>query len=170
MDTRELLTDAFHRIPELTRSLTDGAGSELLHYRPDRDANPIAWLLWHAARVQDDHVAALAGREQVWTAQGWMERFDLPFDPQDIGYGQSSEEVGQVRVEDPSLVVGYQDAVTAMVDEYLATVDDQELGRVVDDAWDPPVTAGVRLVSVIGDVMQHLGQAGYVRGLYERRG
>ena len=35
----------------------------------------------------------------------------------------------------------------------------------VDEHWDPPVTAGVRLVSVIGDALQHLGQAAYVKGL-----
>ena len=48
---------------------------------------------------------------------------------------------------------------------YLSRVTSEELDRVVDRRWDPPVTAGVRLVSVVGDCLQHLGQAAYVRGL-----
>jgi hypothetical protein len=40
---------------------------------------------------------------------------------------------------------------------------------VVDEAWDPPVTLGVRLVSVIDDCAQHAGQAAFVRGIVLRR-
>jgi hypothetical protein len=36
---------------------------------------------------------------------------------------------------------------------------------VVDEAYDPPVTLGVRLVSVLSDDLQHVGQAAYARGL-----
>jgi hypothetical protein len=52
---------------------------------------------------------------------------------------------------------------------YVDGITSAELDRVVDTRWDPPVTAAVRLVSVIGDTMQHLGQAAYVRGLAMRR-
>ena len=45
------------------------------------------------------------------------------------------------------------------------TVTEADLDRVVDERWDPPVTLGVRLVSVVNDDAQHLGQAAYVRGL-----
>jgi hypothetical protein len=38
---------------------------------------------------------------------------------------------------------------------------------VVDASWDPPVTLGVRLVSVISDDLQHAGQAAYLRGMIE---
>lgn len=170
MDIGELLSDAFARIPALTRRLADGADDHLLHTRPDAQANSLAWLLWHTARQQDAQVAALAGREQVWVAEGWVDRFGLPLDPADHGYGHTTEQVAAVRVVDPQLLVDYQDAVMAMVDDYLATVDGDELDRIIDDNWDPPVTAGVRLVSVVGDALQHLGQAGYVRGMIERSG
>lgn len=168
MDTHALLTDAFHRIPALARRHAEGADDNLLHTRPDAGANTLAWLLWHTARQADAQVAALAGRDQVWTTDGFVERFGLSLDPADHGYGHSPEQVAAVRVDDPQLLVDYQDAVTAMVDDYLATADADELDRVVDDSYDPPVTAGVRLISVLGDALQHLGQAGYVRGLLER--
>jgi len=34
----------------------------------------------------------------------------------------------------------------------------------VDQSWDPPVTCGVRLISIIDDAAQHVGQAAYVVG------
>jgi len=168
MDTRGLLTDAFHRLPPLVRHLADGADDHLLHTRLDEDANPLAWLLWHTIRVQDAQVAELAERAEVWIAQGWVDRFGLALDPEDHGYGHVREQVASVRVADPALLVGYQDAVVAMVDDYLGEVDADELARIVDHGYDPPVTAGVRLVSILGDAFQHLGQAGYLRGILER--
>ena len=168
MDTREVLTDAFHRLPPLVRRLAEGADDHLLHTRPDADANPLAWLLWHTIRVQDAQIAPLADREQVWIAEGWVDRFGLPLEPEDHGYGHDRDQVASVRVQDPGLLVGYQDAVTVMVDAYLAKVDGDELARIVDAGYDPPVIAGVRLVSILGDAFQHLGQAGYLRGLLER--
>jgi hypothetical protein len=44
-------------------------------------------------------VAEVAGAEQVWTSQGWVERFGLPFDPRDTGYGHRADEVTAVRVD-----------------------------------------------------------------------
>ncbi len=168
MDTIGLLIDAFHRLPPLVRHLADGADDHLLHTRLDDEANPLAWLLWHTIRIQDAQVAELVGRAEVWTAEGWFDRFGLPLEPEDHGYGHGREQVASVRVADPGLLVGYQDAVMAMVDSYLAEVDDGELARIVDHGYDPPVTAGVRLVSILGDAFQHLGQAGYLRGILER--
>ena len=168
MDASQLLTDAFHRLPPLVRHLADGADDHLLHTRLDDEANPLAWLLWHTIRIQDAQVAELAGRDEVWIAEGWVDRFGLPLEPEDHGYGHRSDEVARVRVTDPGLLAGYQDATMAMVDGYLAELDPAELARIVDDAYDPPVTAGVRLVSILEDAYQHLGQAGYVRGILER--
>ena len=48
---------------------------------------------------------------------------------------------------------------------YLATLTAGDLDRIVDERWDPPVTLGVRLVSIVDDDIQHAGQAAYVRGL-----
>jgi len=163
----EILTDAFGRIHELVGSVTDGADDALLTFRADPEANTIAWLVWHLTRIQDDHVAGLAGEEQAWTDGGWADRFDLPFDRSDTGYSHSSDDVAAVRAS-AELLRGYHEAVDAATERYLARVDDAELARVVDTRWDPPVTASVRLVSVVSDCLQHLGQAAYVRGLAER--
>jgi len=164
MTPTELLKDAFTRILESAERVVDGLSEDQLAARPGPDANPIGWLVWHLARVQDDHVADVAGLEQVWTAQAFAERFALPFETAAIGYGQSSEEVGQVRAE-AELLAAYLAAVTEQTRAYVAGLVDADLDRVVDERWDPPVTLGVRLVSVVNDDLQHLGQAAYVRGL-----
>jgi len=164
---RELLADAFARVQEEVRAAVEGLTEDQLAHRLDPDANSIGWLVWHLLRVQDDHVAEVAGREQVWTADGWAARFALPFDAPATGYGHSSADVAKVRTT-AELLTGYADAVTAQTRDYLATLEADELDRVVDERWDPPVTLGVRLVSVIGDDMAHLGQAQFVRGLLQR--
>lgn len=164
MTPAELLTDAFERILEAGTAAVDGLDADQLAHRPGVDANPIGWLVWHAARVQDDHVAGVADLEQVWTAQGFARRFDLPYDDASIGYGQSSEEVGALRVG-ADLLVEYLRAVHAQTTAYVATLGAEDLDRVVDEHWDPPVTLAVRLVSVVNDDLQHVGQAAYVRGL-----
>ncbi len=164
MTPAELLTDAFGRIVEGGRDVVDGLDDDQLAWRPGPDANPIAWLVWHLARIQDDHVADVAGVEQVWTAQGFHDRFGLPFEPGDTGYGHTSAEVGKVRAG-AGLLAEYLSAVHEQTIEYLAGVAPDDLDRVVDRRWDPPVTLGVRLISVVNDDDQHLGQAAYVRGL-----
>lgn len=164
---RNLLTDSFSRVNGLVENLTEGLTPDLATWRADDEANPIAWLLWHLTRVQDDHVAGLAGADQVWPE--WRDRFALPFGPWVTGYGQSAEEAAQVAVSG-ELLAGYHADVQRMTMSYLERVDEAELDRVVDDSWKTPVTASVRLVSVIGDTLQHLGQASYVRGLAHRAG
>ena len=165
MKTAELLADAFGRIRDAVHQSAAGLTAEQLAFRPGPDANPIGWLLWHLTRVQDDHVSEVAGTEQAWTAAGWADRYALPFGDDATGWGQSSAEVGAVRVASPDLLTGYHDAVHARTLAFLATVTDASLDAIVDERWDPPVSLGVRLVSVISDDLQHVGQAAYLRGL-----
>ena len=98
MDTSDLVIDHFERIRELYVGTVDDLDPETAHHRPGGTGNPIVWLLWHTARVQDDHVAGLSGATQAWH-DGWSERFGFPFDDGDIGYGHSSDDVDAVRVE-----------------------------------------------------------------------
>jgi hypothetical protein len=169
MTSAELLVDAFGRIREVVHQVVDGLGPEQLAFRVDPQANSIAWLVWHLTRVQDDHLADVAQAEQVWTSQGWAERFGLPLDPLDTGYGHRTDEVAAVRVDSGELLVGYYDAVDQQTIRYVEGLGDADLARIVDRSWDPPVTLGVRLVSVLADDLQHAGQAAFVRGILRRR-
>jgi hypothetical protein len=169
VDARGVLEDLFGRIGPTARHAVEGLDEAALTARLDPAANTIAWLAWHLARSQDAQVAAAVGREEVWVRDGWAARFDLPFDDAASGYGQSAEEVAQVRA-DEDLLLGYVLAVQVESADVLAALTDADLDRVVDDAWDPPVTLGVRLVSVAVDSLEHAGQAAFLRGVLERTG
>lgn len=164
MNTSELLLDGFGRIQEVVHEAVDGLDDKTLATRPDGAGNSIAWLVWHLTRIQDDHLADAGGYEQVTTADGWHERLGLPFDPADTGYGHSADDVAAVQLSGEQLL-GYYEAVHARSLEYLKGLTDDDLDRIVDKRWNPPVTLGVRLISVLSDDLQHAGQAAYVRGL-----
>jgi uncharacterized damage-inducible protein DinB len=167
----EVLAYGLEQVQALVERVVEGLDADALARPPAPGANTVAWLVWHLARVQDDHLAEAfadrTGGEQVWTSQGWADRFALPFGPEETGYGFSTEQVAQVRAS-AELLAGYAGAVQRRSAELLAGVDDDELERVVDESYDPPVTLGVRLSSVLGDDYQHVGQAAYVRGLLAR--
>ena len=167
MTGAELLADGFGRVREVVHEVLEEATADDLAARLDAEANSIAWLVWHLTRVQDDHVAAVAGTDQVWTS-GWSARFALPLEESDIGYGHRPEQVAAVTAGAEALG-GYHDDVYRATLRYLGTLTDADLGRVVDEHYDPPVTLAVRLVSVLADDLQHAGQAAYLRGLLQRR-
>ena len=169
MSGAQLLVDAFGRIRDVVHAACRGLTADQLAARLDEDANSIAWLVWHLTRVQDDHVADALDVEQVWTAQGWEKRFALPFESAATGYGHDSSEVAAVRVGSADLLLGYHDAVHEQTIERVRGLGERDFERIVDEAWEPPVSLGVRLVSVISDGLQHAGQAAYVRGILERR-
>ncbi|QKV96695.1 DUF664 domain-containing protein [Streptomyces sp. NA02950] len=168
MRSADLLADAFDRVSEAVHMAVDGLSEDELAVRLDAGANSIAWLVWHLTRIQDDHVGDAAGTEQLWTTDGWYDRFGLPFPPAATGYGHRGKDVAAVRA-DAELLTGYYDAVHENTLAYVRGLRDTDLDRIVDEAWTPAVTLGVRLVSVIADDLQHAGQAAFVRGALRRR-
>ena len=166
----ELLVDAFGRIRGIVHRVVSGLTPEELAARVDDDANSIGWLVWHLTRIQDAQVADVADSEQVWTAAGWFDRFGLPFPSEVTGYGQSSSEVAQVAGITAEKLIGYLDEALDRSVQFVSGLTDADLSRIVDRNWDPPVTLGVRLVSVIADDLQHAGQAAFVAGMLSRRG
>jgi uncharacterized damage-inducible protein DinB len=164
----ELLIDMFGRIPDLVDGAVRELTPEQLHWAPAPGANSIGWLVWHLTRVQDSHIAELLGQDQVWQSGQWADRFGLQgaaAKASNTGYGHRASEVSAVRPRDVQALTDYYRAVHARTLEYLGGLADGDLDKVVDEAWDPPVTLGVRLVSIADDDVQHAGQAAYVRGL-----
>jgi uncharacterized damage-inducible protein DinB len=168
MTTADLLVESFGRIRALVHRAVEGLTRDELTLRLGPEANSIGWLIWHLTRIQDDHISEVAGTEQVWTAAGWMERFGLPLDAGDTGYGHTSEQVALVSVDAESLGA-YYDAVHATTLQFVRQLTATKLDRIVDRRWNPQVTLGVRLVSVVTDDLLHAGQAVYIRGILERR-
>jgi hypothetical protein len=157
----------YGRVLPLAREAVEGLSVDQTIQRPTAGANPIAWLIWHLTRVQDHHVSELLEADQLWVTGGWAPRFGLEPDPTNTGYGHTSADVATVRPERIAVLVDYLTAVDARTRPFLERCSADDLERIVDRRWDPPVTLGVRLVSVVDDCLQHVGQAAYVRGLIE---
>ena len=168
MDAADVLTDGLERVRDHATDAVRDLGPDALAWRPDTHANSIAWLVWHLARIQDVQVAALAGTDLVWEEVD-ATAFGLPADSDATGFGDGPDDIARIRPATPDVLVDHCDRVTERSLEYLADLAPADLDEVVDRNWDPPVTRGVRLVSVVGDGLQHAGQAAYVRGLWERR-
>ena len=169
MDVAEVYLELYGRIEPLAESAVDGASLDELNATVVPGTNPVGWLVWHLARVQDHHMSEILETDQVWQSDGWAARFGLDSDPSNMGYGHTPEQVVSVRPEASEALVGYLAAVSERTRTYLAGLTAADLDRVVDRRWDPPVTLGVRLISIADDSLQHAGQAAYLRGLLARR-
>jgi Protein of unknown function (DUF664) len=165
MDVTELLLELYGRILPLARGVVDGLDVATTRKAPAPGANTIAWLVWHTARVQDHHVSDILAADQIWVAGDWARRFGLDADPSNTGYGHAAPDVAAVQPERPEVLVEYLEAVHRRTHPFLESLAAKDLDRIVDRRWDPPVTLGVRLVSIADDGLQHLGQAAYLRGL-----
>ena len=167
MNVSDLLLELYGRVPPLVGEAVDGLDADQLVWQPSPDANTIGWLVWHLTRVQDHHVAEILDTQQVWVGGDWAGRFGLDPDPSNTGYGHTASEVLSVQPQAPRALVEYLDAVDQRTRSMLSDLDDVGLDRIVDRRWDPPVTLGVRLVSIADDCLQHAGQAAYIRGLLD---
>ncbi len=165
MDVAPLLLELYGRIEPLAEEAVDGLDAAQLAAPPGEGRNTIAWLVWHLTRVEDHHIAEVIDEDQLWVTEDWAKRMGLEPDPQNTGYGHTAEQVATIRPPDGLALTGYLAAVSARTRTFLESLDPAALDSVVDRRWDPPVTLGVRLVSVADDCLQHAGQAAYVRGL-----
>jgi uncharacterized damage-inducible protein DinB len=169
MELNELLVELFSRVTEEVHSAVDGLDAAALMTPPVEGANPVGWLVWHLIRVQDEHMAEILDEEQLWVTGDWAGRFGVAADPSNTGYGHSWDEVMSLRPESAAALIEYYEVVAARTRTFVQTATAPDLDRIVDERWNPPVTLGVRLVSIADDDIQHAGQASYARGLIEQR-
>ena len=165
MDARDILREAASRPATEAKALVDTLPEGVLNAHAGGHTNSIAWLLWHAGRQMDVQLAQLSGEPQVWHGQGFDSRFNLGELGDTVGYGHTAEQARAVVVEDTALLVEYLGATTAALSEYIAGLSEADLDDVIDTSWTPHVTCGVRLVSMIDDAAQHVGQAAYATGI-----
>jgi len=169
MEVNDLLIEMFDRVSAHVHGVVEGLDVETLSAMPAPGINPIGWLVWHLTRVQDHHVAELLDVEQLWVDGSWAHRFGIEPDPHNNGYGHTADEVASIRPDSAAALTEYYDAVWARTRAFLEGLRATDLDRVVDERWDPPVTLGVRLVSIADDDVQHAGQAAYAKGLLASR-
>ena len=165
MDARDVLREAASRPAAEAKALVNTLPEGALNAHAGGHTNSIAWLLWHSGRQMDAQLAQLNGEPQVWHSQGFESRSNLGELGDTVGYGHTAEQARAIVVEDAALLVEYLGAATAALSEYIAGLSEADLDDVIDTSWTPHVTRGVRLVSMIDDAAQHVGQAAYAAGI-----
>lgn len=174
MDANDLLANLVRRPIDALDNFWSDLDPSQLNSHPGGHPNSIAWLIWHTARETDAQIAPLIGTEQSWTVDGYADRFnlaDVNLGAADIGLGQSRDDAWAVMVEETAegkaLLREYLETVYDKFARWVNTLTEKDLARVIDEQWDPPVTLGVRILSVLDDAAQHIGQAAYVAGTVE---
>ena len=171
MEWHELITDGYGRVLDALQKALSGLSQDDLDQQPHPDCNSMGWVAWHVTRVQDDHIADLMGEEQLWAKDGWHAKFNRAPDVADIGYGHSSEDVAAFKPPDVKTLLEYHRAVLERTKRYIATLSAADLDRELNEPrWQPLPTVGVRIVSVMSDGLQHVGQVAYLRGLLKGKG
>lgn len=171
MEWHDLLEDAYGRIPEFLESVLNGLSQEDLNWRPRDDCNSIGWLAWHLTRQHDAQIASLMGEDQLWTKDGWHIRFQRPPDPEDLGFGDTPEQISAFASPDADTLLDYQRAVLERSKGYFGTLSEADLDRELDEPWFQPLPKlGVRLISILNEAAAHAGQAAYIRGLRQGKG
>lgn len=164
MHAVEILIDLARRPLVAAEYLRGRLTPELLNAHPHHD-NSIAWLLWHAAHEIDEQVAELSGESTVWESRGFAARFGLDIDAGEHGYGHTPQQARAIVVHDPDLLLEHLAVVIETQVEFMKPLAPSDLGRIVDERWDPPVTLAVRLASMSVDAVGHVAQASYVAGI-----
>ncbi len=171
MDWQQILNDGYGRVLDIMNTVLDGLAEDDLNELPKPDCNSIGWLCWHLTRVQDHHIAALMGEDQLWIRDKWHAKFNRAAEPNDTGFHHSPEDVQAFKAPDVKTLLDYQRAVLERSKGYFSTLTTTDLDRELNEPWFQPLpTVGVRLVSVMADQLQHCGQIGYVRGLLKGKG
>jgi len=171
MEWHGLLADGYGRVQEFLEDVLRGLAHDDLNWQPRNDSNSIGWLAWHLARQQDVQIASLMWAEQLWIKDEWYSKFRRPADPEDIGFGNTPEQVSAFESPDMQTLLDYHRAVLERSKQYFLTLSKSDLDRELNEPWFQPLpTVGVRLVSILGDSLIHAGQAAYIRGLSRGKG
>jgi hypothetical protein len=171
MEWRDLIIDGYGRVLEILEPALAGLTQTDLDKQPRADCNSLGWIVWHLTRGQDRQIAELRSSEQVWIKDKWYARFKRPADPDGTGFGDSPEDVAAFRSPSASELLDYYRAVLEESKRYLLTLSEVDLKRKLDEPWFQPIpTAGVRIVSIMSDCLEHAGEVSYLRGLLKGSG
>lgn len=168
MNVSDFVTDAMNTVRGSVVLTLDGLSPEQINQRPADESNPVGWIIWHMARMQDRGMSALTGAPQLWTSGGWHDRYGMPADPDDTGMGHDASQVSAFKAPDATTLISHYDAVLQITLDYLPNLKESDLDQIIETP-PPAATVGARLLSVVNGNLQHVGQAGYVRGLIENR-
>ena len=171
MECHKLIMDGYDRILQALEHALSGLTEDDLNEQPHPDCYSIGWLAWHLTRLQDDYIADLMGEDQLWAKDMWYTKFNRAPDLEDIGLSHTAEDIAAFRSVNVDTLLEYHRAVLHRTKQYIATLSMDDLARELNEPWfHTPPTVAVRLMTVMSDSLQHVGQIAYVRDLLKGKG
>ena len=168
MKWQQMFINAYERVTLVLKQSLEGLTVDELNTQVRPDCNSIGWIAWHLTRVQDRAISDLSGEEQLWTKDRWHAKFNRPPDAKDTGFGHTSEDAAGFKSPDVPTMIAYHHAVAERSKQYLSSLSEADLDREFNNPRSP--TYGARLVAVISDNLQHVGQVAYLHGVLKGKG
>ena len=167
MKRQQFIIDIFERTSQELEHTLDGLNVDELNQQPSPDSNSIGWLTWHLTRSHDRNISEVSGQEQLWISDEWYAKFNRQPNPAETGVGHSTQEAAAFRSPDSQVILEYHRAVVERIKDYIRNrMSETELDR---ETHSPTLritaTVRARLLGIISEGLQHVGQAAYVRGL-----
>ena len=91
-NTTDSIINCLERNWTMIEAALAGMDDEVLNRAPANECNSAAWILWHMTRVLDMFIHfRLQDAEQMWTKDGWAEKFKVEKGIEDRGVGWTAE-------------------------------------------------------------------------------
>ena len=165
MDFRDVVRSGLQEYTDHLKRAVEGLTPTELRWQPSLQANHIAWLVWHIARVEDGWVNEyIRESEPLWRSDGWTDRFGLPSERG--GYGDTAEDIAAFPDIPMTDLLAYLDSVRESTLALLDSLTEEDLPqtRTTRRTQSPPTVAWV-LAHLLVENAQHVGQVAYIRGL-----
>ena len=165
METNDFILDTLEQVQNAVTTAVKGLSHEELTWQPGDEANSIGFILWHQIRAEDVMLHDwIQQKSQVWTTEKWYERFELPENPHDNGWGYTAEQVAAFPVPALKDLMEYGEATRRLTVKYLKAMTIDKLDQVVQTPIGE-LTISQNFGMLLSEIAQHTGQIAYLRGL-----
>ena len=173
MDLLEFATEMFEEYATRLYSYLDGLTLEELNWRPNAEANSIAFIVWHTTRVEDRWFQVFCqDKPDLWTSGRWFEKLGMNEDRSP--FGLTPEDLASLPTLTIEALKSYFEAVRSETRKYLASIGPEDLeaspgrspfGGSASASPFAQFTIQRMFRQLIQEEIQHLGQVGMLRGL-----
>ena len=162
---KEAIKSGLEEYLEGLKKAVDGLTPAELRWQPTLVSNPISWIVWHMARVEDRWVnRVLRGDVELWIRDGWHEKFGMSEEAH--GYGETETQVWAMPDVAMSDVMAYFDAVQRSTATHLEQMTSADIeATYVHPRKRTDLTGAWILGHILVEESQHLGQIAYIRGM-----
>ena len=168
-DFRDAIKSGLTEFLDGLKKAVNGLTPAELRWQPTLASNPIAWIVWHMARVEDRWVnRVLSGGVELWISEGWHKKFGMTEEAH--GYGETMEQVRAMPDLAMFELLAYFDAVRKSTLAHLERMTPEQLGATYPHSRLKGITGAWILGHILVEESQHLGQVAFIRGVIHGQG